>query len=64
MTYLFDNQQYVAIAMGPNIIAFGLPESLSNFVAPGQGSNPDEASYLCPNACGSEVRRPWLQRGR
>ena len=26
MTYMFDNQQYVAVAMGPNIIAFGLPE--------------------------------------
>ena len=26
MTYMFDNKQYVAIAAGPNIIAFGLPE--------------------------------------
>jgi alcohol dehydrogenase (cytochrome c) len=26
MTYMFDNQQYVAVAMGPNIIAFGLPD--------------------------------------
>ena len=26
MTYLFDNQQYIAVAMGPNIIAFGLPD--------------------------------------
>jgi alcohol dehydrogenase (cytochrome c) len=26
MTYLFDNKQYVAVAMGPNIIAFGLPD--------------------------------------
>jgi alcohol dehydrogenase (cytochrome c) len=25
MTYMFDNQQYVAVAMGSNIIAFGLP---------------------------------------
>jgi len=25
MTYLFDNQQYVAVAAGSNIIAFGLP---------------------------------------
>src|SRR5262245_10389494 len=25
MTYSFDNQQYVAVASGPNIIAFGLP---------------------------------------
>ena len=25
MTYLFDNQQYVAVAVGSNIIAFGLP---------------------------------------
>jgi len=25
MTYTFDNQQYVAVATGPNIIAFGLP---------------------------------------
>jgi alcohol dehydrogenase (cytochrome c) len=26
MTYMFDNKQYVAVAAGPNIIAFGLPE--------------------------------------
>jgi alcohol dehydrogenase (cytochrome c) len=26
MTYLFDNRQYVAVASGPSIIAFGLPE--------------------------------------
>ena len=26
MTYMFDNKQYVAIAAGPNIIAFGLPD--------------------------------------
>jgi len=26
MTYLFDNTQYVAVAVGPNIIAFGLAE--------------------------------------
>jgi alcohol dehydrogenase (cytochrome c) len=26
MTYLFDNRQYVAVASGSNIIAFGLPE--------------------------------------
>lgn len=26
MTYLFDNTQYVAVAAGSNIIAFGLPE--------------------------------------
>jgi len=26
MTYMFDNQQYVAVATGPNIIAFGLPD--------------------------------------
>ena len=25
MTYMFDNKQYVAVASGPNIIAFGLP---------------------------------------
>ncbi len=25
MTYMFDNKQYVAVAAGPNIIAFGLP---------------------------------------
>jgi alcohol dehydrogenase (cytochrome c) len=25
MTYVFDNQQHVAVASGPNIIAFGLP---------------------------------------
>jgi len=25
MTYSFDNQQYIAVASGPNIIAFGLP---------------------------------------
>jgi len=24
MTYMFDNKQYVAIASGPNIVAFGL----------------------------------------
>src|SRR5262249_23491593 len=27
MTYVFDDQQYVAVAVGPNIIAFGLPPS-------------------------------------
>ncbi len=26
MTYVFDNHQYVAVASGPNIIAFGLPD--------------------------------------
>jgi alcohol dehydrogenase (cytochrome c) len=26
MTYLFDNKQYVAIAIGPNILAFALPD--------------------------------------
>jgi alcohol dehydrogenase (cytochrome c) len=26
MTYMFDNQQYVAVAVGQNIMAFGLPE--------------------------------------
>ena len=26
MTYMFDNKQYVAIAAGPNIMAFGLVE--------------------------------------
>ena len=26
MTYMFDNKQYVAVASGPNIIAFGLGE--------------------------------------
>ena len=26
MTYMFDHQQYVAVAMGSNIIAFGLPD--------------------------------------
>lgn len=26
MTYVFDNKQYVAVAAGPNIIAFGLPQ--------------------------------------
>jgi alcohol dehydrogenase (cytochrome c) len=26
MTYMFDNTQYVAVAAGPNIVAFGLPE--------------------------------------
>jgi alcohol dehydrogenase (cytochrome c) len=26
MTYMFDNRQYIAVASGPNIIAFGLPE--------------------------------------
>jgi alcohol dehydrogenase (cytochrome c) len=25
MTYMFDHEQYVAVAMGSNIIAFGLP---------------------------------------
>ena len=25
MTYLFDNRQYVAVASGPNILAFSLP---------------------------------------
>jgi alcohol dehydrogenase (cytochrome c) len=26
MTYQFDNQQYIVTAMGPNILAFGLPD--------------------------------------
>jgi hypothetical protein len=26
MTYMFDNKQYVAIAVGPSIMAFGLPD--------------------------------------
>jgi alcohol dehydrogenase (cytochrome c) len=26
MTYLFDNKQYFAVAIGPNILAFGLPD--------------------------------------
>ena len=26
MTYLFDNKQYIAVALGANIIAFGLPD--------------------------------------
>jgi alcohol dehydrogenase (cytochrome c) len=26
MTYMFDNEQYVAVAAGPNIVAFALPE--------------------------------------
>jgi alcohol dehydrogenase (cytochrome c) len=26
MTYQFDNHQYVAVAAGPNIIAFALPD--------------------------------------
>jgi alcohol dehydrogenase (cytochrome c) len=26
MTYMFDNKQFVAVAAGPNIIAFGLPD--------------------------------------
>jgi alcohol dehydrogenase (cytochrome c) len=26
MTYMFDNKQYVAVATGSNIIAFGLPD--------------------------------------
>jgi alcohol dehydrogenase (cytochrome c) len=30
MTYMFDNKQYVAVASGPNIIAFGLPEDKPN----------------------------------
>jgi hypothetical protein len=25
MTYVFDNRQMLAIASGPNILAFGLP---------------------------------------
>jgi alcohol dehydrogenase (cytochrome c) len=25
MTYMFDHEQYIAVAMGSNIIAFGLP---------------------------------------
>jgi alcohol dehydrogenase (cytochrome c) len=25
MTYMFDNKQYVAVAAGSNVIAFGLP---------------------------------------
>ena len=27
MTYVFDDRQYIAVASGPNIIAFGLPEN-------------------------------------
>jgi hypothetical protein len=26
MTYMFDNQQYIAVASASNIIAFGLPD--------------------------------------
>ena len=26
MTYVFDGRQYIAIASGPNILAFALPE--------------------------------------
>jgi len=26
MTYLFDNKQYVAIAAGQSIVAFGVPD--------------------------------------
>jgi alcohol dehydrogenase (cytochrome c) len=26
MTYVFDHKQYIAVALGPNIIAFGLPD--------------------------------------
>jgi DNA invertase Pin-like site-specific DNA recombinase len=26
MTYEFDHEQYVAVAMGPNVFAFGLPK--------------------------------------
>ena len=26
MTYMFDNKQYVAVAMGPNILVFALPD--------------------------------------
>jgi len=26
MTFMFDDKQYVAVASGPNIIAFGLPD--------------------------------------
>ena len=26
MTYMFDNKQYVAVAAGQGIVAFGLPE--------------------------------------
>jgi alcohol dehydrogenase (cytochrome c) len=30
MTYMFDNKQYVAVASGPNIIAFGLADDRPN----------------------------------
>ena len=30
MTYMFDNKQYVAVAMGPNVISFGLPDQVAN----------------------------------
>jgi alcohol dehydrogenase (cytochrome c) len=26
MTYMFDHKQYIAVASGPNIIAFALPD--------------------------------------
>jgi hypothetical protein len=26
MTYMFDNKQYIAIAVGQSIVAFALPE--------------------------------------
>jgi alcohol dehydrogenase (cytochrome c) len=26
MTYVFDNKQYIAVASGPNILAFALPD--------------------------------------
>jgi alcohol dehydrogenase (cytochrome c) len=28
MTYLFDNKQFIAVATGPNIVAFGLPDEV------------------------------------
>jgi alcohol dehydrogenase (cytochrome c) len=26
MTYMFDHKQYIVVAMGPNVLAFGLPD--------------------------------------
>jgi len=26
MTYMFDNEQYIAIAVGTDIVSFGLPK--------------------------------------
>ena len=65
MTYMFDNAQYVAVAAGSNIIAFGLP--VGSVAPPFQGRDRSRAesrdatvyrSYSVLNAVTSSGERP------